>query len=143
MSVISLIGHNGVEYTAHVATIERTHLGTEDHGIVTAYLHLKWGSSGIGVGGMCLDAPEFEGDGGKFLRRIGTAYGLDHLMQLMATVGVDSWEKLPGKRVFVLFPNNESWGSIASGIANIDTGKAFILKEHAEEWKARKANEFA
>lgn len=141
MSVNSFIEHNGVEYQAHVATIERTHFGSEDHGIVTAYLHLKWGSSGIGVGGMCLDSPKKD-ESGKYLRRIGSAYGLDHLMQLMATVGVDSWEKLPGKRVFVLFPNN-GWGSIASGIANIDTGKAFILKEHSEEWKACEEHESA
>lgn len=136
----TIIEHNGVEYTANVATIESTYLGggEESRGIFSASLNLRWDSSGISVGGYSLDTPE-KSDEGKHLGRIGTAYGLDHIMRILETVGVESWEQLKGQRVWVLFEGNGGWGSTARGIANIDTGKAFILKEHAELWKDKQA----
>jgi hypothetical protein len=96
------VEHNGTTYYGHIATVESTTLGIEDHGIVTAHLHLKWDSAGIGVGGYCLDTP-VKDENGKFLRREGTAYGMDHLMRLTQTVGVSTWERLKGASVIVLF----------------------------------------
>lgn len=129
------VEHNGTTYYGHIAKIESTMLGLEDHGIVTAYLHLKWDSSGIGVGGYCLDAPVQNADG-THSHREGTGYGLDHLMRLTQTVGVSTWEKLTGADVIVLFKTPNSLGSTASGIAGLHNGKVMILKEHADQWKA-------
>lgn len=129
------IEHNGATYYGHIATIKKTMLGYEDHGILSAYLHLEWPSGGVSVGGYALDEPA--DPGGSSFEREGTAYGLDHIIQLMETVGVDTWEKLPGKQVIVLFDNPSSLGSMSRGIAGTVNDKVFILKEHAEEWRAR------
>ena len=122
------IEHNGVTYTGYLATIKSTSLGWEDHGILTAFLHCEWPSSGVGVGGYGLD---------KFVERgqprRGTAYGLDHIMRILETVGVNSWEKLPGKNVIVLFEGSGYSGS-SVGIANALDDKILILKEHSAEW---------
>lgn len=128
------IEHNGTTYYGHIAKIKSTHLGLEDHGIATAYLHCEWDGAGIGVGGYGLDAP-VERDG-KFSHREGTGYGLDHLMALVRTVGVESWEKLAGANVIVLFKTKSSLGSTAAGIAGLHNNRVLILKEHAEQWKA-------
>lgn len=135
------VEHDGVVYGGQMATIKSTALGLEDHGIVTAFLHCEWPGGGIGVGGFGLDAPVKDADG-KFLGREGTAYGLDHIMRLAQTVGVDRWEQLPGKHVIVLFKNaGGSWlGSTSVGIAHpTDDKRVLILKEHAELWQMRAA----
>jgi hypothetical protein len=133
MSRTITVDHNGTTYYAQVARIKSTMLGQEDHGILTAYLHVEGDGWGVGVGGYGLDAwSEEEG------RRIPTAYGLDQIVQMIATVGVSSWEKLPGAEVLVLYADAHPWGSTAAGIAHIvDEGRVLILKDHAEEWKSR------
>lgn len=133
------VSHNGVEYSGVVATIKSTHFGSEDHGIATAYLHCEWGGGGVGVGGYGLDTPVTDGDG-KFLRREGSGYGMDHLLALMHTVGVSRWEDLPGKHVIVLFnAGRNTWvGGVSKGIAHpTDEKRVLILAEHADEWRAR------
>lgn len=130
------ITHNGVDYSGEIMQVESTHLGVEDHGIVTAYLHCKNGSSGIGVGGFCLDAPVTDDDG-KFLRREGTAYGLDHLMQFVRTVGVSSWEAIKGEHVIVLYAGRAGLGGMSVGIASLTGDRVFILKAHSEAWQDR------
>ena len=128
------IEHNGQTYYGQVATIGSTTLGVEDHGIVTAYLHCDGDGWGIGVGGMCLDTPVKDEDG-RFLRREGTGYGLDHIMQLVRTVGAESWEKCTGCEVIVLFERKGAWGQTAKGIAHIrDEERVLILAEHAAQW---------
>jgi hypothetical protein len=133
-----VIEHNGRTLYGHIMEIESTSLTVEDHGIVTAYLHCKAKGSGIGVGGYCLDEPVKDAKG-KFLRRQGTAYGLDHLMQMMLTAGVQSWEKLPGTSIIVLSEHEGSMlGRSAVGFAHLtDPDKVLILKDHAEEWRTR------
>lgn len=125
--------HGGVTYSADVMTIKSTRLGLEDHGIMSAMLHCTSSSGGgTGVGGYGLDTFDKALD-----RRVGHAFGMEWLMQVMATVGVDRWEKLPGSRVLVLYPHRESHiflGQVAVGIANIETGNALIFKELAESW---------
>lgn len=130
-----MIDHNGRTLYGHVATIESTFLGYEHHGIFTAGLHLKWDSSGVKFGDYCLD--DVPGDDEK---RHGTAFGMDHIIEIMRTVGVGTWEALKGKRVIVLFDTESGWGSMVQGIANIDDDdRVFIPKDHAEAWKARTA----
>lgn len=76
------------------AIIESTCLGLEDHGIFSAYLHLKYDGSGQSFGGYALD---------QFVKatreREGTAYGMEFIRRILATVGVESWEELKGKHL--------------------------------------------
>lgn len=136
MSVKTLIEHDGITYTATVMVIKRTSLGYEDHGILTGFLHCEGASTGVGVGGYCLDDKPND----VTRERLGTAYGLDWIIRVLKTVGVDNWEDLPGKRVYVLFEGGDGraisgWGASSAGIANIDTGDVFIMREHADSWR--------
>ena len=82
------------------ATITRTMLGVEDHGIFTFMLTLDYGGSGQGAGGYALD--EFVGDkGGGRGRRVGTAYGMDLIIAVLKVVGVEKWEDLKGEHIRV------------------------------------------
>jgi hypothetical protein len=139
MSVKTLIEHGGVTYSAAVMVIKRTTLGYEDHGILTGYLHCSGDGTGVGVGGFCLDESDKSANDYGSTRK-GTAYGLDWIIQVLKTVGVDKWEDLPGKRVYVLTEGGDGerlagWGKTAAGIANIDTGSVFLMKEHAARWR--------
>jgi hypothetical protein len=124
------IEHNGKTYYGQAAKIDSTHLGSEDHGITTAFLHCSWKGGAVGVGGFCLDVSTGKPD----YKRRGTAYGLDHILRLMETVGVNRWEDLPGKQVIVLFQTENHLGSTSAGIANVLNDEVLILKEHAEHW---------
>lgn len=59
------------------AVIKSTFIGREDHGIPTFWLHLEYGDSGQGFGGVKLTS-------------------VDQLLAVLETVGVASWESLPG-----------------------------------------------
>lgn len=128
------IDHNGTTYYGHLARIDSTAFGTEDHGIVTAFLHCSWKGGGISVGGYGLDTPAKD-ENDRFLKREGTGYGLDHLMAIMAVVGVDRWEKIPGREVIVLFEQESHLGYTAKGIASLLDDRVLIFAEHADEWK--------
>src|SRR5215207_2568589 len=91
------VEHNGVTYSAEQMTIRSTMLGYEDHGILTVSVACQGAGSGVSFGGYALD--EWRADKEC---RIPTAYGLDHVVQIMRVVGVESWEKLPGKQVLIL-----------------------------------------
>ncbi len=64
--------------------IDHTQLGPEDHGILTAFVHLRKGSIGCGFGGLDLRA---EGEAQRFIEGV------------LKVVGVRKWEDLPGKYV--------------------------------------------
>lgn len=81
------------------AVIESTTLGYEGHGIFSAYLQLSYGGSGQSFGGYAMD--EYVGVRGERGARIGTAYGMDFIIAVMKTVGVESWEDLKGKHIRV------------------------------------------
>lgn len=126
------IDHNGQTYYGKAARIKSTTLGIEDHGILTAFLHCEGDGWGISVGGYALDAWDFQ-----IGQRIPTAYGLDHIMQMCRTIGVDSWEKIPGREVLVLFDSESTYGGRAVGIAHIsDEARVMDFAEHAESWTA-------
>lgn len=135
------IEHNGREYLGQIMAIKSTRLGYEDHGILTAMLDLRDGSSGVGVGGYCLDTPVRDENDRSTGERRGTAYGLDHIAAIMRTVGVSTWEKLPGQHVIVLYEGAAGWGGASVGIASLTGDRVLILKDHAEEWRAREALE--
>jgi hypothetical protein len=134
MGIKISIEHMGKTYAAEVATIKRTSLGENDRGIFTAGFELSGDGWGVFAAGDYTldDKPKEHG-----AERVSTAYGMDYIRQLLRVTGVDRWEDLPGKRVYALSEGGGGWGSQNVGLANIDTGKAFIYKEHAEEWKDR------
>lgn len=76
------------------AKIESTFLGVDDHGIMTFWLNLDYGGSGQGAGGWCLD--EYKK---KIDKRGGGARSMELIMRILSTVGVDTWEELPGKYI--------------------------------------------
>jgi hypothetical protein len=78
------------------AKITSTMLGVEDHGIFTFMLMLDFGDSGQGYGGYALDSWSE-----PVKRRIGTAFGCEAIMRVLAVLEVASWEKLPGTFVRV------------------------------------------
>jgi len=88
--------------------IERTTLGMEDHGIMTFNLQLRGNAIGTGFGGYGLDNPpkyaainKEHPDGWTY--RIGEACGMDLIMQILNTLGVDKWEHLKGSVLRVKF----------------------------------------
>lgn len=76
------------------AKIRSTHLGREDHGIMTVMLDLEWDSGGQGFGGYALD--QWQGERNASGKRVGTAYGMKFIMAILDTLEVERWEKLPG-----------------------------------------------
>lgn len=114
--------------TERIAKIESTFLGRQDHGIMTATLQVSYGGTGQGVGGFALDAPPTEGAREAGRRRVGTAYGMEWVVRCMDACGVDSWEKIKGRTIMVLFAD-DSWGAQPIGIAPLPTepGKPFLF----------------
>lgn len=127
------VEHNGQQIDGQIMRIKSTRLGYEDHGILTAFLHCEGDGSGIGVGGYCLDQPRDKD--ARDYERTGTAYGLDHIIRIIETVGVESWEQLPGKDIIVLYKGNAGWGGSSAGIAGLHNGKVLLLAEHADAWR--------
>lgn len=123
---------DGKIYMLEMAKIEGTMFGWEDHGILTAMLTLGYVAGSFqGAGGYCLD----ESTGAPDYARRGTAYGLDHVMQIMRVVGVNQWEKVKGQRVYALKAGG--FGTPVDGLANVDRPESLLVlfKAHADAWK--------
>lgn len=107
------------------AKIDSTHLGPEDHGIMTAYVYVSGPSWGCGFGGYSLDSwDEIKG------RRIGVGFGVDFITSVLRVVGVDRWEKLPGQHVRV-----DMSGGRITRIGHIIKDDWFNPKDLADELK--------
>lgn len=85
-------------------------IGQEDHGILTCYVMLDYGGSGQGFGGYALDTAVKDAEG-KFLRREGTAFGMQFIQNILDTIGVEKWEDLKGKHCRVELTEH-GWGKI-------------------------------
>lgn len=73
------------------AKIVRTSLGVEDHGIMTAYLHMEFACGGQAFGGYALDQYN------KTCKsRHGSDFGMEFVKQVLSVLEVTDWEKLPG-----------------------------------------------
>lgn len=71
--------------------VKSTMLGVEDHGILTAFLHIDGGGWGCGFGGYSFDTYDKSKE-----KRVGSAYGTTFIMRVLDVLEVDTWEKLPG-----------------------------------------------
>ena len=120
-----------------IAKIESTMLGREDHGIWTAFLFVSYGASSQGIGGYGLDGPTHDDDG-KFVRRVGSAFGMEWIMRATAACGVDSWEKVAGRTILVYFEDDAGYFGQPIGIGPLPTepGKPFMFADLAAEYGA-------
>lgn len=122
------------EYEQRIGKVTSTFLGLEDHGIWTAYLHMDYGGSGQGVGGYTLDEPVHEGE--SFKGRVGSAYGMEWIRRTTKACGVNSWERVAGCTIYVLFPLDAGWNETPVGIENLPTekGERFLFSELREQF---------
>ena len=116
----------GTEYVGTLVKIDKTTLGYEDHGTMTVYLSVSWGSSGTSLGGYAID--QYDEDK---KRRIGTAYGLEWVIQVMRVVGARRWEDVQGKEVIMLHPAGTGYlknGFEAVGILSKSSDEYVLFK---------------
>lgn len=110
--------------------ITSTHLGYEDHGIFTFYLHLK-GADGIhvSVGGYALDSPDNLGIG-LLTKRSLTFKGITLISKILDTVGVANWEGLNGQYIRV---EDNGLGSYITKFGNLIEDKWIDLDDYFKE----------
>ena len=104
------------------AKIINVSISMADHGCLTFMITLEGDVWGTCFGGYCigkgyLGAKEFKAKSGA---------GLEAMMRIMDTVGVDTWEGLKGKYVRV---QNNGWGSSIDCIGNLIEDKWFNIRE--------------
>lgn len=112
------------------AKITNVSLSMADHGCLTFSLALDGGGIGGSFGGYVLGsgylgADEFEG----------SAAGMECMMRIMDTVGVERWEDLKGEFVRV---RDDGWGESIKCIGHITKNKWFDIKEFFDEKKEEK-----
>lgn len=101
--------------------ITNVSLTMADHGVLTFYLTIEGGGVGFGYGGYVLGHGYLGSD-----HFDSSAKGLEAMMRIMDTVGVDCWEDLKGQ--YVRYEYND-WGSTVTKIGNILNDKWFDIKE--------------
>lgn len=113
--------------------IDHVHFGIEDHGILSLAIGVDFGGTHQGLGHMVLDVWSE-----KDKRRIGTACGLDLVLQVLQFFKVDQLDKIKGRTVFAL-RESDSYNADIVGleIPPFDGGGKFLVKE----WSARWADE--
>lgn len=120
------------------AKIKSAFLGWEDHDIFTVILDVDYGGTGQGIGLHSLDKPVKLA---SITHRVGTAYGMDYIMAVLKACGVDEWNKLPGRTIYVL-KAHDSYQAKVLGIKPFpfEKGEAFYFDNlatiHAEELAA-------
>jgi len=83
-----------------IGKIKSFSLGKDDHDIFTMGLDIKFRGCGQGFGHLCLDTPIKKN--GKFIKREGTAYGMNFIMKVMEVFDVRDIQELVGQRVTVI-----------------------------------------
>lgn len=121
-----------VEYRAVPARIKSTHLGYEDHGIFTSWVHVEGKGWGQGVGGYSLDTKSV-GDKGRQPTILCGAL----VQETILALGVRKWEDLPGVRVYVLYEKGSTFTASALGLANADLTDAVVLDTVIQEYKEK------
>ena len=100
------------------AKVISTHLGYEDHGILTFYLYLDYGGTSQGAGGIALSG----GTPTKFMDfRI--------LSDILGTVGVEHWEDLRGRSVVALL-DGDGWDAQVRGLENFLGTKQMLWEDY-------------
>ena len=100
-------------YTIENALIENVDLSMADHGCLTLAMTLQGGGWGVTYGGYCLGKGYLGADDDFF---DGSAAGMEYIMRIMDTVGVEKFQDLKGKYVRVA---TKGWGGSVKIIGNI------------------------
>ncbi len=106
-------------YTIENALIEKVDLSMADHGCLTLAMTLQGEGWGVTYGGYCLGKGYLGADDDFF---DGSAAGMEYLMRIMDTVGVERFQDLKGKYVRVA---TRGWGDQVKIIGNILKDKWF------------------
>ena len=103
----------------------------EDHGILTCFIGFDFGGSNQGFGDYPLDTwDETE------KRRVGTAAGMEFLIGVMAAVGVESWDALLGKEVWIeREEGNSGWEKIV--VIEAPAYRKHTRKFDVREWQRK------
>ena len=106
-------------YSIENALITNVDLSMADHGCLTLVMTLEGGGWGVVYGGYCLGKGYLDADDDFF---DGSAAGMEYLIRIMDTVGVEKFQDLKGRYVRVA---NKGWGSSVKIIGNIIKDKWF------------------
>ena len=106
-------------YSIENALITNVDLSMADHGCLTLAMTLEGSGWGVVYGGYCLGKGYLGADDDFF---DGSAAGMEYLIRIMDTVGVEKFQDLKGKYVRVA---NKRWGSSVKIIGNIIKDKWF------------------
>ena len=106
-------------YRIENALITNVDLSMADHGCLTLVMTLEGGGWGVVYGGYCLGKGYLGADDDFF---DGSAAGMEYLIRIMDTVGVEKFQDLKGKYVRVA---DKGWGSSVKIIGNIIKNKWF------------------
>ena len=79
----------------HNAIIKEATITGDDHGLLSAWIHLDYGGSGQGFGGFCLYLPK------SFKHHKMESVAGHFIWRCMEVAGVTRWSDLPGKTVRV------------------------------------------
>jgi hypothetical protein len=77
------------------AIITSAEISNDDHGLLTAYLHLDYGGSGQGFGGYALYLPK------SFTHHKRDGVAGHFIWRCMEIAGVEKWSQLKGKTIRV------------------------------------------
>ena len=100
-------------YTVENALIKSVDLSMADHGCLTLAMTLDGSGWGVVYGGYCLGHGYLGADEETFR---GSAAGMEYLLRIMDTVGVERFQDLKGKYVRVA---TKGWGGQVKIIGNI------------------------
>lgn len=117
----------GREYAVSNARIESVSISNEDHGCLTAWVNLRWSSSGCGFGGFKLG----NAGGGNLDEKGFCAEFINRCIR----VGIGEygkWEDLEGKPVRIL---HEGWGGKVVAVGHYLDDEWFCPRQ---EWRKEK-----
>ena len=100
-------------YEIKNALITHVDLSMADHGCIALSMTLEGDGWGVCYGGYCLGKGYLGADDSFFN---GSAAGMEYIMRIMDTVGVEKFQALKGKYVRVA---TKGWGSSVKIIGNI------------------------
>lgn len=106
-------------YTIENALVTNVDLSMADYGCLTLAMTLDGGGWGVVYGGYCLGKGYLGADDDFFS---GSAAGMEYLMRIMDTVGVEKFQDLKGKYIRVA---TKGWGDQVKIIGNILKDKWF------------------
>ena len=106
-------------YKIENALITNVDLSMADHGCLTLIMTLEGGGWGVVYGGYCLGKGYLGADDDFF---DGSAAGMEYLIRIMDTVGVEKFQDLKGKYIRVA---TKGWGDPVKIIGNVINDKWF------------------